>query len=455
MKVPVYHGGPLRAVIVACVVGAACLSNVSAEENAISFRRDIAPILVDNCLPCHGPKKAEGGYRVDTYERLMAAGDSGAAGFVPKDLDSSEALRRIVSDDPQERMPWKADPLPAELIDRLRRWIESGAPYDGEDTKASLWSIIPAPTYAPGPESYPFPIPITALAFSADGNELFVSGYHEITVWNPAEGKLVRRIENVPQRTLALALSADGQWLAVGGGTPGRLGEVRIYEAATGQLARVLTTTTDVVLDLAFRPQADQLAIAGADNILRIVEVSSGKEVLTITSHSDWVAAVAWNQDGSLLASASRDKTAKVFDVAKGELLVTYSGHNQPVKGVAFHPDGKQVYSAGADNKIHRWNIADGKKSQEVSLGGEVYRLIVCGNVLVATSADKTVRQYKIEDLQQIRSLSGHADWVLAAACHPQGQKLASGAFNGEVRLWNAESGELIKSFVAVPGLGK
>ena len=49
-------------------------------QEAASFKADIAPILINNCLACHGPKKAEGGYRVDTFERFLREGDSGAAG---------------------------------------------------------------------------------------------------------------------------------------------------------------------------------------------------------------------------------------------------------------------------------------------------------------------------------------------------------------------------------------
>ena len=31
----------------------------------VSFKKDIAPVLINNCLACHGPKKAEGSYRID------------------------------------------------------------------------------------------------------------------------------------------------------------------------------------------------------------------------------------------------------------------------------------------------------------------------------------------------------------------------------------------------------
>src|SRR5438477_11183993 len=68
----------------------------------VSFKRDIAPVLLSNCLACHGPKKSEGGYRIDTFERLTAAGDSTQPGFVKKDLEGSRACRRITSTDWRE-----------------------------------------------------------------------------------------------------------------------------------------------------------------------------------------------------------------------------------------------------------------------------------------------------------------------------------------------------------------
>jgi len=43
----------------------------------VSFRRDLAPVLVQKCLACHGPKKAKGSYRVDTFEKLALPGDTG------------------------------------------------------------------------------------------------------------------------------------------------------------------------------------------------------------------------------------------------------------------------------------------------------------------------------------------------------------------------------------------
>ena len=122
-----------------CAASRACLRSPAIVRIAepVSFKRDIAPVLLNNCLACHGPKKAEGGYRIDTFERVTAAGDSTQPGFMAKDLDGSEAFRRITSTDVKERMPLEGDPLPAEQVALLKQWIEAGVPFDGPDAKAA------------------------------------------------------------------------------------------------------------------------------------------------------------------------------------------------------------------------------------------------------------------------------------------------------------------------------
>jgi WD40 repeat protein len=431
------------------------LTCTTALADPVSFKRDIAPILQNQCFACHGPKKSEGGYRVDQFEKVMAAGDSGSHGFVARDVAASESLRRILSTDKDERMPKDGDPLPPEQIALIKQWVEEGANYDGGDPKAALSTIMPPPVHPTAPSEYRAALPVTALAFSADGKELFAGGYHEVTVWNPENGQLIRRIGNIAQRTYGLALKPDGSQLAVACGAPGRMGEVRTVNPASGELIRVLAPTADVAYDAQWSPQGDRLATCAADGVVRIFDAASFAEQLVITSHSDWVFAVAWSPDGSKLATASRDKTAKVFDSKSGELLITYSQHNAAVRGVVFHPDGAEVYSSGSNNKWERWKIADGQRTKEAGYGGEVYKIARAGEFLFFPTAEPRVRQYKAREGDQMREYGGATDWCLSAAAHEATGRVAGGTFDGEIRLWQLSDGKPLVNFYAAPGYVK
>ncbi len=423
----------------------------------VSFRSDIAPILLDSCVACHGPKKAEGGYRVDTYDELLKAGDSGELPIAATAEHVSELLRRIISDDESERMPAESEPLPPEQIELVKKWITAGGTFDGENASQSLAMVIPPVQYADPPAVYNQVIPITATIFSPDGKLMITSGYHELAVWNAEDAKLVRRITNVGQRVFALAFSSDGKTLAVGCGEPGRSGEVRLVDFTSGEIKSVLARTNDVVLDLAYRPGSNELAIASADSTIRIVNVETLQDVRTIASHADWVTAVAWSDDGTRLASASRDKSAKVYDGETGELISSYLGHAAAVRGVSILADNKQVASVGADGKLHRWDIEGAKKVGEVAVGGEGYKLIRNGTNLFVPCSDKRLLRIDVTSYAVTQEYKGHSDWVLSA-CYcsittgdDHRDYVASGSFDGEVRIWNIADATIIRQWIAKP----
>ena len=426
---------------------------VEASSEAISFRRDVAPILIQRCLGCHGPDEANGDYQVHTFEALQKEGYSGAPIVTPGDVEASELYLLVASEDEDSRMPKDADALAESEIDTIRRWIAAGAEFDGPDPHAPLASILPAAEHPAPPETYPATVPVTAVAFHPSGNELAVAGYHEITIWHPENGALLRRIGNVAQRTYGLAYHPEGAWLAVASGTPGQLGEIRLFAAESGELLRVFDSLADVALGVAFRPDGQKLAACAADRSIRIYDVTTGQQEVLIEDHADWVIDVAWSPDGQQLVSASRDKTAKVFDAATGDSLATFPGHNETVYAVSFSADGSQVLSAGGNRKVHLWNPADGAKAADLGgFGHDIYEVLVRGDQIFTCSADRQVRQHGGEKRELVRSFAGHADWVYCLDLCDATQRLATGGYDGEVRIWNVADGALVASFIAAPG---
>lgn len=121
------------------------LPNMSAAEaaptgaSAISFNRDIRPLFVKNCYGCHGDAKLlEGNVMLKSF-----ADASGQTGYepviIPGDSANSPLYKRVTAKHREMRMPplESGKQLTADEIDKLRRWIDSGAEYEQH------WSYMP------------------------------------------------------------------------------------------------------------------------------------------------------------------------------------------------------------------------------------------------------------------------------------------------------------------------
>jgi WD40 repeat protein len=424
----------------------------------ISFMRDVAPILVENCIACHNPRKSESKYVMTTFAQLAKGGQQGEDITLEPGQPDESRLVELIRLDGNPRMPFKQDPLSKEKLAIIEHWVAEGAKYDGI-SPGEDWTILLRKTQQVTiPAAYPVTVPITALQFSRDGSVIAASGYHEITFWKTADGALDRRLTGLAERVYDVAYSPDGKWLATASGDPGVYGVAKLWLAEPGgggKPVRDLAETQDVVFAVAFSPDSKEIATAGADRTVRVFEVETGKLLTQIEDHADWIFGIAFSPDGKRLASASRDKTSKVFDLEKKESLVTFPGHAQPVYTVSFTADGKGIATGGEDNRIRIWNPDnDAKSIRDIGgFGGTVFKLTYSpdGKNLLAVGGDKTVHIFDAKG-SPLRKLQGHNDWIYALAISPDSKTVASGSWDGEVKLWNLADGKLLKTIIAAPG---
>ncbi|WP_165072947.1 DUF1553 domain-containing protein [Paludisphaera rhizosphaerae] len=90
------------------------------------FQAKILPILRERCQRCHG-EKSKGGLKLDSLAAALQGGESGEPALVPGDPDSGELLRRLRTDDAEERMPPGAEAMPDAEIQALADWVRDGA----------------------------------------------------------------------------------------------------------------------------------------------------------------------------------------------------------------------------------------------------------------------------------------------------------------------------------------
>lgn len=103
----------------------------------IDYNTQVKPILNKRCIACHGGVKKKGGFSLLFQEEALGNTESGKPAIIPGNASKSELIRRITHSNPEERMPYKQNPLSQDEIDILTRWIDQGAAW-GEH-----WAYMP------------------------------------------------------------------------------------------------------------------------------------------------------------------------------------------------------------------------------------------------------------------------------------------------------------------------
>jgi len=297
--------------------------------------------------------------------------------------------------------------------------------------------------------------PISSVAFSVDGKTLAVGGYSEVLLWDLANAKLSKRLgTGVLGTTIgALVFMPDGKSLAVGEGTPGSSGAVRILDLESGKPTISFEEPADVVSSLAISPDGKLLAAGGAYTPVHVWNLAEKKLATTIKRHTDRVSSVGFSLDGKFLVTAGADRNAWVWDVAtwesKAKLLQT-----EAVRGATFDKTGTYVILSvgGAKTWYVQAQRRDNPQSKRVyyGLGGMPLDAVLApkANRIVIPCADNTTRIHDGSNGRPLLTLSGHDDWVWCAAVNPAETVVASGSADGTVKLFNLKDGKLLATLV-------
>jgi hypothetical protein len=171
-------------------------------ERKISFNKEIAPLLAEQCLDCHGDRKQQAGLRLDQKETVFKGGDSGPA-LIPGHSAESLLVQAVAGlKEDLARMPKKRDPLSDEQIGVLRAWIDQGAewPDDVKVVRSVILGSSSSPSVkevaasaGPGSTHWAFrapmrpPLPaVTNLAWSRNPIDTFILARLEKEGLNPS-----------------------------------------------------------------------------------------------------------------------------------------------------------------------------------------------------------------------------------------------------------------------------
>nr|XP_031864168.1 nuclear distribution protein PAC1 [Kwoniella shandongensis]KAA5531240.1 nuclear distribution protein PAC1 [Kwoniella shandongensis] len=253
---------------------------------------------------------------------------------------------------------------------------------------------------------------------------------------------------------------------------------VKIWDWEGGEMERTVKGHTKAVMDVDFDPKGGLMVTCSSDLTIKLWDTSNDyTNVKTLHGHDHSVSSVRFTPDGEKLVSASRDKTIRVWEVSSGYCVKTFTGHAEWVREVVPSDDGRWLVSCSNDQTSRVWDFSTGETKMElrghehviecavfapIAAYGAIRELAGLGaatagdaraktpGAFVATgSRDKTIKLWDAQSGQCLRTFVGHDNWIRALVFHPTGKYLLSASDDKTLRIWDLANGRCIKTIDA------
>jgi len=122
----------------------AAMKPVAIKPGEVSFASDVAPLLQEHCLKCHGGDETEANLSMASLNALMKGGRTGAALVAGKGSDSLLVKKLRGAGIDGQRMPLGSPPLADAAIATIEKWIDQGGRLDMLTATAPLDTIVAA-----------------------------------------------------------------------------------------------------------------------------------------------------------------------------------------------------------------------------------------------------------------------------------------------------------------------
>jgi WD40 repeat protein len=424
----------------------------------VSFHKEIKPLLQKRCSGCHQPAKQGGKLDLTTFESFQSGGRKGATFVAGKPQES--LFLQLITGELKPQMPKGDPPLPPDEVALLERWVAEGAKDDTPPTAKLIFHSDKPPVYSVPPA-------VSALAYSPDGSVLAVAGYHEVTLHKPDGSERLARLVGLSDRLETLVFSPDGKILAAVGGSPGRLGEVQLWDPVEKKLLRSVSVSFDNAYGASFSDDGKLLAFGCTDKSAQILSVEEGKVIRRIDQHEDWVFGTGFSKDRKHLITCSRDRTMKLIESDTGSFVDNLTSITPGVLGgslyaLARHPAEDKFLTGGEDGIPKLYKIVRtaarqiGDDNNLLMAYDRVPGVITClaitsdGKRFAAGSVHGDLRIHELDSGKRIAEAKAPCAFY-TVKFHPGGGQVAGGGFDGKVRIYDAATGSLLKEFVPVP----
>jgi len=295
---------------------------------------------------------------------------------------------------------------------------------------------------------------VSSVAFSPDGQHLVTAGYDGLAkVWDIKTGKEVLSMDASWSITY-VTYTPDGTQII----TSDDRGYIHTWDAVTGKLFSSIMAYNNGIATMALSPDGQHMAVVGSVTSMNsqdetigsyeigIWDIKTGEKVDSLPGHITQVTSIAFTRDGARLASASYDGNVMIWDASSGKRLITFK-INESIDGyltLLFNADGTRLITSDVLGDIFFWDVTTNSPKEIF------YRKVRAGGGFVALSLSRDGKLLAVGDNNNISIWDaefGYDLFVLpmeqqtvGSGFSPDGNYFASGGYGTSIKIWDLSS---------------
>ncbi len=164
-------------------------------------------------------------------------------------------------------------------------------------------------------------------------------------------------------------------------------------------------------------------------------------------------------QSGPGMTPSPKVADAEIRRIFKGVVRGLFGEVQMKFRSVAFSPDGKVVAGGAIGQQVLLWDTETGEQKTILEQGASLVRFSPDGKLL-ATAGETMPTLWELPSGAKRLSFEGHGSSgfftsrdVPALAFSPDGKTVVSGAADGSIKVWEATTGKVLKTFAVAEGI--
>lgn len=281
---------------------------------------------------------------------------------------------------------------------------------------------------------------VLAMALHPDGRMLLTGcSDGSIRIWDTRNRSVIGAPLRMDGEITSCAFNSSGSVFAACAGNT-----LMLWDTATAKPLSTPIVNGDAVTSVSFHPDGTKLLTTSLDGNARVWKIGDAAPPVLTLKHDDGVTTGAFSPDGQYLATGSSDKTARLWDARNGKPLGSALRHDATISVVRFSRDGRILGTGSKDGVVHLWDVPS-SRSLTAALGHnrEITALQFSSDgrtVAVAAGEPGGQGTTQIWDTRTGQPLTDpmlHPDGVTSMAVHADAHRLATGSFDGTLRVWD------------------